>query len=270
MNWFHRTVIEKPVAAAVRFVATVTRPRWFARWLCRWFARKYRIDVGLATKPLEQYDCLLNFFLRELRQGTRPIDSNPHAVVSPVDAEVTAIGRASGDEIILVKGTPCTMLELLGCEPDEYTDGDFVMLYLSPGDCHRIYAPCDGEVTRSWRIEGGARPVYPAAVERRPRTFVENRRVVTELRGAAGKVMVVKIGAMNVGRIPVNHPLPYSATTPAYYHKGDELAKFEFGSTVVALFERGRYRLKEGLVVGDHARIGEAIAYGMGSGVNGN
>ena len=71
---------------------------------------------------------------------------------------------------------------------------------------------------------------------------------------------MAKIGALNVGRIPVKHPLPCTEQKCFSYRKGEELGRFEFGSTIVLLFEKGRYKLGETVVVGRKIKIGEAIA----------
>ena len=242
-----------------RTVSTLERPRWFVKLLNKWFARHFKIDVSLSTKPICEYKSLLDFFLRELKPNVRPIDSEKESIVSPVDAKISAIGKICEDTILLVKGNPNTLCELVEDNIEEYKNGDYMMLYLSPADCHRIYSPVTGKLLSSKFIPGKVYPVFQKAIERRPDTFVINKRVVTELESSAGKVMMVKVGALNVGQIPVNHPLPFLGEPEIVYEKGSEVGRFEFGSTVILLFEKETIKLEKSLSIGDRVKIGEKI-----------
>ncbi len=253
-NIYYRVVPE-----IVRFVSTLERPRWFVKTLNKWFARHYNIDIFIATKPLHDYNSLLDFFLRELKPNTRPVDSDDSSIISPVDAKISAIGKIEDDTILLVKGNPNSISDLVEDNFEDYKNGEFIMLYLSPADCHRIYSPVTGRLIRSKFIEGKVYPVFEQAVEKRPDTFVVNKRVVTELESSHGKILMVKVGALNVGQIPVNHPLPFSPDTEFIYEKGSEIGRFEFGSTVILLFESGKFKIDESLSVGCHVKIGEKI-----------
>ena len=236
------------------------RPSWLVRLVVRVFAWIYRINVAEAAKPLHEYVSLLDFFLRTPVDGSRPIDSGSATVVSPVDALVAACGTAAEGTVVLVKGHHASLGELTGGLAEPYEGGGFLMLYLSPADIHRIYAPCDAAVQRSWRIEGALRSVAPGAVARHPRTFVENRRVLTELASAVGRVLMVKVGARNVGRIVTHHPVPCDAHAGLSYKKGEELGWFELGSTVILMFEKGKFRLAECIAEGSRVKIGQAVA----------
>jgi len=72
--------------------------------------------------------------------------------------------------------------------------------------------------------------------------------------------MVVKVGAMNVGRIPVNHSLPYSSEDKKVYMKGQEIGRFEFGSTVILLFEKDKFKLDSDITIDTKVKIGQKIA----------
>jgi len=241
-------------------VTSISYPKFFVKFLCRWFARKYNIDTSILSKSLDKYNSLLDFFIREPGEGVRPVCSGKNEIASPVDALVTAIGSAASDEIILVKNSSTTLGQLIQKDYSDYINGDYIMLYLSPGDFHRIYSPCSGVVLRSWLIDGKSWPVFPEFVEKNPQTFCINKRVITELISDEGKIMVVKVGAMNVGRIPVNHSLPYRPEEKKIYNKGEEIGRFEFGSTVILLFEKGQFKLNPQISIGSKIKIGEKIA----------
>ncbi len=235
------------------------QPRWFVRLLNKWFAGHYKIDISLATKPLQEYNSLLDFFLRELKPNARPIDSDRSSIVSPVDAKISAIGKVCEETILLVKGNPNTLYELVEGNIENYKNGSYMMLYLSPADCHRIYSPVTGRIIRSKFIDGKVYPVFQKAIERHPDTFVINKRVITELESSAGKILMVKVGALNVGQISVNHPVPFLGKPEIIYEKGSEVGRFEFGSTVILLFEKGKFSVEKSLTIGQSVKIGEKI-----------
>ncbi|RLD09683.1 MAG: phosphatidylserine decarboxylase [Chlamydiae bacterium] len=252
----------KLLGIIVHWFSSISYPKFLVSALCKWFARKYEIDTSILSKKFDEYNSLLDFFIREPGIGIRPICSGKNEIASPVDALITAVGKADSEEIILVKGSNCTINQLVLKNHSEYVNGDYVILYLSPGDFHRIYSPCDGVVSRSWLIAGKLWPVFPNFVEKNPQTFCKNKRVVTELVSEAGKIMIVKVGAMNVGRIPVNHSLPYSSEEQKVYKKGQEIGRFEFGSTVILLFEKGKFKLEPEVSTGTKVKIGQRIGIG--------
>lgn len=248
------------VSALVGAVARLHRPRWLVHLLIRTFARAYRIDTATLAQPLSSFPSLLSFFLREPAPGSRPIDHDPSTIISPVDACVTACGIATERTLLLVKNNPCTLRDLLQSDAPTYAGGSFVMLYLSPRDIHRIYAPCDAHVARCWFIPGTLFSVSPSAVQRRPDTFIRNRRVITELSAPWGNLLMIKVGACNVGKIVTNHSADPQPSPPHSYHKGDELGRFALGSTVILVFEKNCATLRPNIHEGLRLLIGQPLA----------
>ncbi|HKE00558.1 MAG TPA: phosphatidylserine decarboxylase, partial [Planctomycetota bacterium] len=83
-----------------------------------------------------------------------------------------------------------------------------------------------------------------------------------------GPVLVVKVGAFNVGSIRTEYDedagrgrrLRYRAyTAPRRFAKGEELARFEMGSTVIVGLPRA-FELNASLRVGARVKLGEPIA----------
>ncbi len=239
----------------VNALARLERPRWLVRLLIRGFARLYRINTGEAAQPLDQYASLMQFFTRALTPGARACDQDPTAIVAPVDGRIVACGYACDSELVLVKGHPATLADVFGPLADAFRGGAFIGIYLSPADCHRLYTPCAGRVVRTWRMGSTLRPVYPAALQRRPDTPVRNQRIITELTHPQGRVLFAAIGALNVGRIVLTH----AGTQEWQYGKGDEFGRFEFGSMVLLLFARDVVTLRTDLAGGALVRIGERL-----------
>jgi phosphatidylserine decarboxylase len=68
-----------------------------------------------------------------------------------------------------------------------------------------------------------------------------------------GEVAVVKVGAMNVSSIK------YTDEQATSWTKGDDLAYFEFGSTVVLLTENGTFEPDPALKLGDVVKMGQRL-----------
>jgi phosphatidylserine decarboxylase len=236
------------------------------------FARTYGIDVSEAEKPLAEYVSVDDFFTRRLRDGVRPIDQAPNAVVSPADGTVVECGLAEDGQLIQAKGVRFTLDELLDerALADRLRGGAYLTTYLSPRDYHRVHAPTAGGVV-GWRhIPGLLFPVNAGSVRREPGLFVRNERFISVIEGAAGLSAVVMVAAVGVGHVTASYDgdvathgqhfqragvrhRQYSAPRPIA--RGGELGIFHMGSTTIALFEPGRVTL-DGLPAGSSTKMG--------------
>jgi phosphatidylserine decarboxylase len=232
----------------------VAKSGWSRRWIAA-FCKTYRINADEAEKPLDEYASLNEFFTRRLKPGARPIDPAPNTLVSPVDAIVTACGVIGEGSSFTVKGQTYTVPELLNHSPRtiNYTGGYYIVLYLSPRDYHRIHAPVAGAIVETERIPGRTYPVNDFGLRHLRRVLSRNERLITYIRHESGEVAVVKVGAMNVSGIRHVEPLN------PQLNKGDELAWFEFGSTVVVLTESDMFQPGDRLRIGSPVRVGEAL-----------
>ncbi|GIP31258.1 archaetidylserine decarboxylase [Paenibacillus sp. J2TS4] len=226
-----------------------------SRSLIPWFAKSYRIPIEDAEKSVAEYLSLNDFFTRRLKPGLRPIDNTEASLVSPVDAAITGMGRIEAGQIINVKGQDYTTQELLNQSPRQlnYTDGFYFVLYLSPTDYHRIHSPVTGKVIEKEHIPGKVYPVNEFGLRYMRRVLSRNERLITYIRHTFGELAVVKVGAMNVSSIRYVEPLPNELNA------GDELAYFEFGSTVVLLAENGTFDPRNDLAVGSKVKVGERL-----------
>lgn len=226
-----------------------------SRRLIPWFAQTYGIRIGDAEKTLREYQSLNDFFTRRLKPDLRPVDRGTDVLVSPVDSLITGIGRIEKGQMLQVKGQDYTVEELLNGSPRtvSYTNGFFMVLYLSPTDYHRIHSPVDGRIIEKEHIPGKVYPVNDFGLVHMRRVLSRNERLVTYVQHEYGELAVVKVGAMNVSSIRYVSPLPDQLD------RGGELAYFEFGSTVVLLFESGTFVPKPGLSLGSKVKMGEAL-----------
>ncbi len=262
------------LSAAMERVARC-RARWLKDPLIRWFARRYRIDWDEARfRSPGAYADFNSFFTRELRLGVRPVDGDPRSVVSPVDAVVSQAGTADGDRLFQAKGRAFDLVRLLGGSPTRaapFRGGSFVTLYLSPRDYHRIHMPLAGTLEEMVCVPGRLFSVNPATSRVVPDLFARNERVVAFFDTQVGPLALVLVGAVFVGSIetvwhgPVTPPRRQEVRRWEYpagdvrLAKGQELGRFNMGSTVIAVFGEGRARWLPELAPGRRVRVGQAV-----------
>ena len=273
MYRYLRYVPKNRLSRAVGRLVHARLPRPIARLLVHRFARAYKIDTDAAGKPLHHYPSIGHFFIRDLREGLRPIESD---FVSPVDGVLRNYGIIEDGRIEQVKGKTYTVERFLGdpAYARRYQGGSFFNLYLSPQDYHHVHSPVGGGITRSVHIPGKLWPVNDWSLQNIDELFSVNERVVTYIECDLGLVAVVMIGATNVGKISVTYDSFISNTghsetavrdyqPPMPIATGDRLGTFHMGSSVVVLLERGRVDLsKVRLEAGKKVQYGAAVLSG--------
>lgn len=219
------------------------------------FINAYKIDADEAEKPLEQYQSLNEFFTRRLKPGARPLAEQPNTLISPVDAKITGIGKIEAGTNIFVKGQQYEVAELLNHSPRavNYRHGYYIVLYLSPSDYHRIHAPISGNIVENEHIPGKVYPVNGFGLRHIPKVLSRNERLITYIQHDRGELAIIKVGAMNVSSIQL---VP---TLTKKVNRGEEMAYFEFGSTVVLLTEKETFIPFDNVCIGDRVRMGEAL-----------
>lgn len=256
--------------AASRDVPVRLRP-----FAYRAFARAVGANLAEAELELTEYASFGDFFARRLQHGARTVDPARDAIISPCDGVVAASGASTHGTLVQAKGRDYTIAELVA--DDELAarleGGDYVTIYLSPKDYHRVHAPVRGHLVSYDYLPGALWPVNPRVAAQRDRLLSRNERVVIRLNaGELGHVAVVMVGASGVGNIALAHG-PDSATLRATserrrvaldgiaVERGDELGAFRLGSTVVMLFEPGKVALDD-LVESHVVRFGRRLGTG--------
>ncbi|MFC7678284.1 archaetidylserine decarboxylase [Paenibacillus sp. GCM10028914] len=226
-----------------------------SRYLIPTFTRIYQIPVHEAEKEINEYRSLNEFFSRRLKMGMRPIDETASAMTSPVDGVITGMGPIHAGTILNVKNQDYTIADLLANSPrmQNYIHGYVFVLYLSPTDYHRIHSPVTGKKAESEHLRGKVYPVNDFAMTHIRSVLSRNERLITYITHEHGEVAVVKVGAMNVSSIK------YVDETVTEWRNGDDLAYFEFGSTVVLLTENGTFTPRGDLKIGDKVKMGELL-----------
>ena len=225
-------------------------PRPIRNGVIRGFGRTFGVDFSEVRDPLDSFASLQDFFTRALREGARPIDPAPDAFVAPCDGAWGASGTVEQGLLLQVKGRRYSLSELLkGIDTAPLEGGAFATLYLSPRDYHRFHMPCTARIVRATYLPGALWPVNRLGVEGVEALFARNERLCVGCRIAPGEgdadLWIVAVGATMVGKAHVvfddlsTHVRGVSAPQIRDYDpshdlaKGDELGRFEFGSTLV-------------------------------------
>ncbi len=256
--------------------------RWtfspWKNWLIRIIINKYNIDMSLAAgASLEEYASFNDFFTRRLRPESRPIASIAGGLTSPVDATVSAAGEIQSNQLLQVKGKYYSLEALFHHDKElaaHYLDGSFITLYLSPRDYHRVHIPIDGELVSMSYIPGKLFSVNAATTNRIERLFTRNERIIIRFQTSIGRVAVVLVGAIFVGSMEtIWHGRITPTKTRAYqkweyentsinrqFRRGDEIGRFNMGSTVLVLTEKDKIKWDAHCVPGKWLAMGEQIA----------
>jgi phosphatidylserine decarboxylase len=216
------------------------------------YVRAYDVDLGETVPPAGSFPSFDAFFTRPLREGARPLSADPRAIVSPADGRLEDLGPVTAGGQLQIKGRAYSVTDLVGdpAEARRYEGGQFAIVYLSPRDYHRVHAPTAGRVTLVRSLPGDLYPVNAIGERHVPSLFSTNRRVAIVIdTPAQGRVTVVMVGAMIVGRITVTAidardvPLgTHVVDPPLEVDRGDEIGMFHLGSTAVVFVEKGMDR----------------------------
>lgn len=196
------------------------------------------------------------FFTRELKPGIRPIDEEKNTVLCPVDGSISQIGKIESGKIFQAKNRTYELGELLANDEltEKFRDGQFATLYLSPRDYHRIHMPVDGKLIKMTYVPGKLFAVNNHTVKIVDRVFARNERVISCFETRIGLMALVMVGAINVGSMETVWageitPAKNRAITATDFNtqsvqlkRGEEMGRFNMGSTVILLFEKNKIR----------------------------
>lgn len=245
-----------PHRALSRLVYWATRWTWapWKNFLIGRVVKAYDVDMSQAEQPDPfAYPTFNAFFTRALKSGARPIPADERVIACPADGRISQFGSIRDGRIFQAKGRDFSTAELLGDEAAAapYKQGQFITVYLSPRDYHRVHSPLTGSLRETVHIPGRLFSVAPFAVEAVPRLFARNERLVCHFDGAQGPFVVVMVGAMLVSGVEtvwsgVEIP-PYASSVvrkdwrgkDIRLERGAELARFNMGSTVILLLPSG-------------------------------
>ncbi len=262
------------MSSAARQLAYSRNPA-IKQWLIDTVTRKFNVDLDEAAEPDPRaYPSFNAFFTRALKPGARVPDPDPRTLLMPADGHISQCGDIVNGRIFQAKGQSFTATELLGDEAAAapFTDGLFATVYLSPRDYHRVHMPWAGRLRETVHVPGRLFSVGTDAVKSVPRLFARNERLVCHFDTDFGPMCQVMVGALLVSGVET---VWSGVEIPAY---GDritrkdwrgrnialdrfaEMARFNYGSTVIVLLPKGVATLSDGLKSEVPVRLGQTLA----------
>jgi len=249
--------------------------------------KKFKIDLSesLISNPKE-FKTFNQFFTRKLKPGARNfpnrninLENNlniPEKIISPADGSISQIGKIQAGRIFQAKKHFFNLEELLGELPlafvsplvgetdlkatpkvregaldldlNQFNQGNFCTIYLSPRDYHRVHMPLSGKLLAYRHIPGDLFSVNNTTADNIPNLFARNERVCFFFEDLNQKpFIVIMVGALLVASIGTSFTgiinprkskkiFTKKLDQPLFFNQGDELGFFQFGSTAIILF----------------------------------
>lgn len=262
-----------------------SRNRALKQWLIDTVVAKFGVEMSEAAEPdTHVYDSFNAFFTRALKPGARTADPDPRALLMPADGRISQCGRIGhacegvphehDGHIFQAKGHGFTTAELLGDETAAlaFDGGLYATVYLSPKDYHRVHMPWTGTLRETVHVPGRLFSVGPDAVRSVSKLFARNERLVCHFDTDFGPMAMVMVGALLVSGVEtvwsgIEIP-PYGGPITTKDYRGRnilverfaEMARFNYGSTVIVLLPKGVAELAPGLSAESPVRLGQQLA----------
>ncbi|AHG78336.1 archaetidylserine decarboxylase [Mannheimia varigena] len=269
-----------PQLAITRAAGWLAEQKWGAvtHFIIKLFAKQYKVNLSEAVKnEPSDYATFNEFFIRELKENARPINTESNVVCLPADGKVSESGDIADNRLLQAKGHFFTLETLLANDQEmanKFKDGTFITTYLSPTDYHRVHMPCDGTLRKMIYVPGELFSVNPFLAEHVPNLFARNERVICEFDTAFGPMVQILVGATITASMRtvwagvINPPRADEVVVWNYetegekaikLQKGEEMGAFRLGSTVINLFPTGKVHLNPALITGTKTRMGEEL-----------
>jgi phosphatidylserine decarboxylase len=269
----------------LNFLLTNRIPRRLATQFVGWFSKieqplvrdlsialwGYFSDLDLSEAKKTHFRSMHDCFIRELKDGKRPIDAGAKILVSPCDAIIGACGTVADTTLHQVKGFPYTLDDLMRDRDlvERHRNGRYVTLRLTPSMYHRFHAPHNCRVEQVTYISGDTWNVNPIALRRVEKLFCKNERAVlkTTLNATGQVVTLVPVAAILVASIRLHfldvllslkYRGPNVLAYDAHFRKGEEMGWFEHGSTII-VFASEDFTLCDTVKEGATIRMGEPL-----------
>lgn len=264
------TLLSFPLFSIItRVVVAFPWPKIIVQYFIRTiFIKGYGVNVEEAEKSPDAYPTIVSFFIRKLKPSTRKINPHPQTIISPVDGRLMDWGKIGNNNNYTVKGKNYILSDLIGEERIQaYHGGNYLILYLSPKEYHRIHHIQTATIKKIELFPGRLFPVNLHSLTHFNNVFGRNKRILIEYKKAdlaredkINKTDAIKresfimllVGALNVGKITLSDfpsfyqdmeksksslPHRYKLSSDKLVSRGDEAGIFYLGSTVILLFK---------------------------------
>lgn len=228
----------------VGYFANISWPAVLVKLMIKLYTIYYKIDLSEFEVPEKYYKNFNEFFTRKYKASFSEINGG---IISPVDGFLLDKGKVNQGQIINVKNKDYFLVDLLG---QEYKNlNSYAVLYLAPGNYHRVHAAFDMNITKIKYLPGTLRPVKLKVINKKERVYCRNERIVIVGDSKYGKFYFILVGALFVGKVKLAFESGLRtnirkgiASVKEYPNsikikKGEEVGYFEMGSSVVMVME---------------------------------
>ncbi len=230
------------------------RLRLVKNTLIHLFVACFKIDMHEAndTDPFA-YPSFDAFFTRTLHPRHRPIDPIQHHAVCPTDGQLVDHGLCARDCQLVAKFHRYSLSTLLAEDADllnHFDNAYYATFYLAPYNYHRIHMPLAGQLLKTIHVPGWLYSVHPNRVQKKPKIYAHNERLICLFNTAHGPMAVIMIGACLVGSMSTTwgrryQPMGQRKPSTEYFEeanikleKGAEMGTFHYGSSVMILLPK--------------------------------
>lgn len=209
--------------------------------------------------PEDGFKSFNDFFTRDLKPGTRPVDdaTDNSVLVSPADGIINMIANELElDTEIPTKGRMTMSLNSLldnSKYAEKFIGGSAMAVFLMPDNYHHYHSPTAGKIVESKEEVGSRLFGMPDLLDminngnpgyNKDYSVFENFRhgyFIIETK-KYGFIAMVPIGLQTVGSVVFENEFKeINSENPIQIYKGDKLGHFEYGgSTVLLIFEKGK------------------------------
>ncbi|MFX0558577.1 phosphatidylserine decarboxylase [Maribacter sp. CXY002] len=209
--------------------------------------------------PENGFKSFNDFFTRDLKPGTRPIDdaTDNSVLVSPADGIINMIANELElDTEIPTKGRMTMSLNSLldnSKYAEKFVGGSAMAVFLMPDNYHHYHSPTTGKIVESKEEVGSRLFGMPDLLDminngnpgyNKDYSVFENFRhgyFIIETK-KYGFIAMAPIGLQTVGSVVFKNEFKeINSENPIQIYKGDKLGHFEYGgSTVLLIFEKGK------------------------------
>ena len=226
--------------------------------LIRIFIKNYEIEFDDYPRRFHhEYKHFNDFFTREINPNKRPIDRNEDVLISPVDGQIVEFGKIREGQLMQIKAMKYSLIGLLdGNETltEDYDNGSYISIYLAPFNYHRVHAPIEGVLKEADMVPGEMNRVGLDALSNIENLYIKNQRLITEFKGSMFNCIMIMVAAKNVASMTYKN-------TNENFKKGDEIGRFNLGSTVVVLLPNNtQTEWVQSVSIGNNLKMGEKIA----------
>lgn len=251
----------------------------FTQISIRLFCKLYDINMSEFKKNrFSDYSTFNDFFTRSLKTHSRPIKTTNNQVSFPCDGTISQFGQIVNGRLFQAKNISYSLNSLLAEKSNfinMFYDGLFITIYLSPKDYHRVHMPYDGIIEKMMYIPGNLLSLKLSNSNKIHGVFTKNERLICIINTLYGKIAQILIGSTIVGSINVkwngcvnkkhDKEIKYwtypkkNEENCIFIKKGEEMGRFQLGSTVINLFEKNFIKLNKNLYKGLKIKLGEYL-----------